>query len=192
MPYVGYNLNAGYDGDNLITDDTEAETLDTQGGFIVGVGAEFALTPGILPVALKVRPSVETVFVPSAEGTFSDFEGAFTVEATQTFFQASADLIAELSPPLSPVIPYVGLGLTYVTYELELSASDLGSSSSETTDGSSLGANVLGGVRFGGGFVAPFVQARYSLADPSPDEFEDADIEIGNGFSILAGVSIGL
>ncbi len=195
LPYVGYNLNAGYDFESFFEDE-DAEKFDTRGGFIVGVGAEFALTPGILPFAVKLRPSVETVIVPGYDETIRESGVEVTAEVSQSLFQLSGDVIAELSPPLSPVIPFAGVGLTYVTYSEDESfrADVLGEvdEESNSTDGSAFGVNLLGGIRFGGGFVAPFVQARYSLADPTPDEAEEADNNIGNALSILAGVSIGL
>ncbi|MDX1530552.1 MAG: outer membrane beta-barrel protein [Rhodothermales bacterium] len=178
LPYIGYNTNAGFD-----FEEENAEDAST-GGFIVGVGFEFGLTPGILPVALKFRPSAETVFLPGEEDE--------DAELSQTLFQISGDLIAELGAPGAPIAPYAGVGITYLSYTVDIEGDGDFIGIGAEIDDSAVGLNVLGGVRFQGTFVSPFVQARYTLADPTPDLFESEGAEIGNGFSVMAGVSLGL
>lgn len=204
LPYVGYNTSAGYDLDGIL--EAEDEVLpDPTGGILVGVGAEFPIA--LIPtLSLKLRPSVETVFL-SGDDASMNVEGVqIEAEASQSLYQFSGDVILEFAPPLSPIVPYAGVGLTYLTYSLDLDfEGSFGGESADfntETSGSALGANLLAGVRFGSGFASPFVQVRYSLADPSPDEaVEDGetieldlsdDERIGNGFSIMAGISFGL
>ncbi len=191
LPYVGYNTSAGVD----IEESFDSGNAETTGGFLVGVGVEFGLTPGFLPLQLKVRPSVETVFLSGEEVE----ESGVTLDASQNLLQANLDAIAEFAPPLSPIAPYAGVGLAYAAYSFETEAEFDGDTETEEVDDSAFGVNLLGGVRFGGGFVAPFVQARYSLLTIRPGESDlgegedfDEDEDIDGGLSIMAGVSIGL
>ena len=193
LPYVGYNTNAGYDFEETF-EDGEAESA---GGVIVGVGAEFGFpTGGVL--ALKLRPSVETVFVPG-EGFEFELPDGTDVEAefSQSFYQVSADLIAEFGGPGSSVTPYIGAGGTYVAYNAEGDGVVEGQASEAQADDDGFGGNILGGVRFGNGFIAPFAQVRYSIFSLDPqDESDEAflgdDSAIDNALSFQVGLSLGL
>lgn len=167
LPYVGYATNLGYD--------FEPNPNQPKSGFVAGVGVEANLTPGILPIRLKARPSVETAFVSGGEvepGTSTSTTG----------IRASLDLIGEFSPPLAPFGAYVGAGVTYMNFKATADGF-------EDFTGSGIGANLLAGVRMGGGFVSPFVQGRYTLGSPTPD---DASISLGNSIAVQVGASIGL
>ena len=176
LPYIGYATNVGYDFEAASTADA------VTGGIIVGVGTEFGLTPGILPVALKVRPSVETTFL---SGDTVD-----GVDISESTFRGNMDLIVDFSPPMAPVGVYAGAGVAYMSYK----ASD---GTDEDASGSAFGVNLLAGARFGGGFISPFVQGRYTIGGPTPDEFMSDmtgtnDTELGNSIAVQVGVSIGL
>ena len=187
LPYIGYQTNAGYD----FSDDFD--DVDRTGSFLVGVGAEFGLTPGILPIGLAIRPSVETAFI--AGESFEEAGDEF--EFSQNLLRFSLDAIGSFSPPLAPVGVYAGAGVTYISYSSETSLNGEVFESDDDEDGSAIGLNLLAGVRFGGGFIAPFIQGRYSIADPTPDALQEDelgsdDLELGSSFSVQAGVSIGL
>lgn len=167
LPYIGYATNLGYD--------FEPNPNDPTGGFIVGVGAETNLSPGILPVRLKARPSVETGFVSGGEV----FPGTST---STSVFRASLDLLVDVSPPMAPLGVYTGAGVAYMSYKA--SADGL-----EDLTGSGIGVNLMAGARFGGGFITPFVQGRYTLGSPQPD---DTSVELGNSIAVQAGTSITL
>jgi len=174
LPYVGYQTNAGYDVEEEDFEDAK------KGAFLVGLGADIGITPGVLPIGVSFRPSVETLIIGSEEVN--------GIDTNQSGFRASLDAIGDFAPPLSPVGVYAGVGVTYVTYNIEVTPIDF--------DGSAVGANLILGARFGGGFIQPFVQGRYSLADPTPDELDEdttgEDSNLGNSFAVQAGVSIGL
>jgi hypothetical protein len=191
LPYIGYQTNAGYE----IDEDAEvADFGETTGGFLVGVGAEFGLTPGLLPIGLAVRPSVETAFL---SGFDEEVDGT-QFEISQDLLRVNLDLIGSFSPPLAPVGIYAGAGVTYVSYNSETSIDgDVVDEDDDGSDGSAVGANLLAGVRFGGGFISPFIQGRYSLANPTPDALQEEETgtdesELGNSFAVQAGISIGL
>ena len=167
LPYIGYGTNLGFD--------FSASPDNPTGGVLVGVGVETSLTPGILPVSLKVRPSVETAFV-------SGGDVVTNTSTSTTAFRAGLDLIVDISAPMAPVGFFAGAGATYMSYKATADGFD-------DLTGSGIGANLLAGVRFGGGFISPFVQGRYTLGSPSPDELS---ITLGNSFSVQAGASIGL
>ena len=126
LPYIGYN------------------TEDPTGGFLVGIGAEFAAPFSAGSLALAIRPSAEYVF--------TDAEGI-------DFFQINGDVIARFSGSPS-FAPYAGAGLGVAVFSVDGAGDD----GTETE----LGLNVLGGVEFPGtlGFGTPFVQLRYSIIDP--------------------------
>ncbi|HLA63255.1 MAG TPA: outer membrane beta-barrel protein [Rhodothermales bacterium] len=183
LPYIGYNLSAGIDPEATGTE------LESAGGFLVGVGVEFGFAPPMLPVAIKIRPSVETVFLPG--GNLGDLGGiqrsgavAEPGDISQSYFQGNLDLIGEFSPPLAPVAAYVGVGAAYGSYSLEIE--DVGDA-----DDTAFGVNFLAGVR-GRGFIAPFLQARYTMMSLDPGESDDDDDDVNQGLSIMAGASIGL
>jgi len=189
LPYVGYSFGGGYDFDDFENNDP-GDDLPETGGVLVGVGAEFSVTPGFLPIGIKIRPSAETTFLPGYE------EG--DVEASQNLTQVNLDVVGEFSPPMAPLAIFGGVGAAYAMYNGEVTG-DLGGGGtiSQEVDDSAFGVNLFAGARFGGGFIAPFVQGRYTLMtlQPGEDNF-DGDFpeenEISRGLSILAGVSIGL
>ena len=128
LPYIGYN------------------TEDPTGGFLVGIGAEFAAPFSAGSLALAIRPSAEYVF--------TDTEGI-------DFFQVNGDVIARFSgsPSLAPYAG-AGLGVAIVSFDDDVDGGD--------DSNTELGLNLLGGVEFPGtlGFGTPFVQLRYSIIDP--------------------------
>lgn len=124
MPYLGYDFKA-YDG-----------------ALLVGVGAEFGMLPGVLPIGLGIRPS--------AEYYFSGTEGF-------SFFQINADVIATLTPPGMSIGAYAGAGVAMGFSSMEIM--------DESFSDSEFGFNLLGGVTVGSGFVVPFVQARMTMMD---------------------------
>lgn len=113
MPMVGYDI------------DYEA--------FQVGLGFEFGITPGILPISLGIRPSVEYVFVDEIANVNADL------------FRVNGDVIGRLSPPLAPLGFYgkAGVGVEFISVEVA------GVSDSNTE----VGANLGGGVIFNNFFV---------------------------------------
>ena len=125
LPYAGYN--------------TENRT----GGFLVGIGAEFAAPFSAGGLTLAIRPSAEYVL---------------TDNETFDLLQINGEVVARFSG--SPSLqPYAGAGLGVAV----ISRDDR-----EDGDSTELGLNLIGGVAFPGalGFGAPFVQARYSMIDP--------------------------
>lgn len=126
MPYLGYDF----------------EVAD--GALLLGVGAEFGILPGALPVGLALRPA--------AEYYFTDIDGF-------SFFQVNADVIATFTPPLANIGVYGGAGLAMGFSSFEF----MGESQSDTD----FGLNLLGGVTIGSGFVVPFVQGRMTMMENS-------------------------
>ena len=188
LPYAGYALHAGFDMERVFS---EPRPLDAAGGVLVGIGAEIPLLVGRFPFALKVRPTIETAFVP---GTTDAFEGFGSVEVSQRFFQAGAEFVAEFAIPGAPLIPFVGLGVSYARYAASFDErGDVEVVGPTEVNAWALGPAVVGGLRFGSGRVVPLVQTRYSFTNPSPSFSGEADgSEIGNGFAVMAGASIGL
>ncbi len=191
LPYVGYAFGGGYDFEEFEGTDP-GDDLPETGGIVVGVGAEFPVTPGFLPIGIKIRPSAETVFLSGYE------EG--DVEASQNLTQVNLDVVADFSPPMAPFGVFAGAGGAYAMYSGEVTG-DLGGggSISQEIEDSALGINLFAGARFGGGFIQPFVQGRYTMMtlQPGEDELPEGDeypeeSEISPGLSIHAGVSIGL
>jgi opacity protein-like surface antigen len=191
LPYVGYAFGGGYDFEEFESTDP-GDDLPETGGFLVGVGVEFPVTPGFLPIAIKIRPSAETAFMSGYE------EG--DVEASQNSTQINLDVVADFSPPLAPLGIFAGAGAAYAMYNAEVKG-DLGGGTtvSQEIDDSAFGLNLFAGARFGGGFIQPFVQGRYTMMtlQPGEDELPEGDeypeeSEISPGLSIHAGVSIGL
>jgi hypothetical protein len=177
QPYVGYGFRPGVDLEESIAED---ETV-AKGGIIVGLGVVVPVMPGALGFDLSVRPSVETVIIGGEE--------VGGLEFSQSALQANLDLLAQFAPPMSPFAPYAGVGAAFGSFSGDLE--DTG----DVSD-TAFGANVLAGARFGGGFIAPFVEARYTLMSISPEDEDgteiDPDNSIGGGLSILAGASIGI
>jgi hypothetical protein len=145
---------AGYDFD--------AENL------LIGAGVEVSL-PVAAPVGLSVRPSGEIVLSKDIDIAGRTF--------TQSIGQANLDVVAKLGAP--GIQPYVGAGLAVRVVVLDTSDDDA-VEGDQGVEEANVGANLLGGVLFGGfGPVRPFVQARLTVSD-------------GGAFAVLAGLSIGL
>jgi opacity protein-like surface antigen len=189
VPYAGYNLGAGYDNGAsylaLRTDD-----LDTRGGFVLGVGADVPVLRGRFPFGLSVRPSVETAVVPGEAVTFG---GGGSIEFSQRFWQASLMLFGDV-PLRSPVVPYLGFGLTYARYSADFDAAGgaalVGPASVSAW---AIAPNLAAGLRFERGRVAPLVEARYRFATPSPDfSAERPGADIDNGLSVVVGARVAL
>lgn len=214
-PYVGYNNAAGYSVDLddyydneffLDEDDGEFDDLirnvSVRGGILLGLAAEFPLNyEGSLD--LKIRPSIETVLVSgdSYRDRFEDFGETIVheVETEQSYLQLSGDLIAEFRQAGSSLVPFAGAGLTYVRYTAEgterIAFEGDSEQNTEDVEGTALGLNLLGGVRFEDalGFGVPFVQLRVSIADPSTNTLSDFNVDdLGAAISLMGGVSFGL
>ncbi len=145
VPYLGYN----FDAENLL----------------VGVGAEFNFLPGVAPVNLSLRPSIEYLF--TDDGGLDELG----IDVSTTALQINADVMAELSPPAANLGFFAGAGLAlgYASVSIE----------DESESDTEFGLNLLGGVEFGGDFVTPFVQGRFTLGN-------------GDALSILGGIKLGL
>lgn len=135
---------------------------------LVGAGVEVGL-PIAAPVGLSLRPSGEIVLSKDIDIAGRAF--------TQSIGQANLDVIAKLGTP--GIQPYVGAGLA-VRFILLGTSDDDAVEGDQDVEEANVGANLLGGVLFGGfGPVRPFVQARLTVSD-------------GSAFAVLAGLSIGL
>jgi hypothetical protein len=97
--------------------------------FMVGLGFELGITPGVLPVQAAIRPSVEYLFL--------DDEGGDAVSTD--LFRVNGDLIGRFSPPAAPLRPYAKAGVGVEIFSVEV----LGESETETEVGVNLGAGVL-------------------------------------------------
>jgi hypothetical protein len=147
VPYLGYDLDAN--------------------SLLLGVGAEFGMLPGALPVALTIRPSAEYFFL--------ERERIGGIEHNVTLLQFNGDVIAQLTPPGAGMGLFAGAGVA--VRNTTFSPRDAGPSSTSDT---MFGFNLLGGVQFGTGFASPFVQARATFMDG------------GVAPAILGGVKLGL
>ena len=193
LPYVGYTFGGGYDFDEFVTNPPDpGDDVPETGGFLVGVGAEFPVTPGFLPIGINIRPSVEAAFLSGYE------EG--DVDASQSLTQINLDVVGNFSPPMAPLAVFGGVGAAYALFNGEVTG-DLGGggSISQEIDDSAFGLNLFAGARFGGGFISPFVQGRYTMLtlQPGEDLLDDGEEfpeenELTPGLSVHAGVSIGL
>lgn len=194
LPYVGYGLSAGYDnGASFLAGD--AAELDTQGGVVLGLGAEFHIGWDRLPVLLYLRPSVETTFSPDETVTFA---GGEVLDFSQRLWFASLALIGEVPVGRAPVVPYVGFGFTYARYSGDFEAS--GGAAIVTADGEetqSLGVSawelapdLSAGLRLGRGRVTPYVEARYRFSNPEPEFSARPGEDLDNGFSAVLGARI--
>jgi hypothetical protein len=104
--------------------------------FMVGLGFELGLTPGILPVQAAIRPSVEYVFVEDVD-----------------LFRVNGDLIGRFSPPAAPISPYAKAGAALEFFSIDdegTGACDLPGADCSGTD---FGINLGGGVLFNNLFV---------------------------------------
>ncbi len=190
FPYAGYTFDAGYDnGASFVADASVA--LETRGGVLVGIGAAFPILEGRLPVALTLQPSTEATFLP---GETFQFEGGESLDMSQFALRGSGEVVAEIPVGRAPVVPSVGLGLSYARYTADFDAS----AGAEVVGDShvtawALGPSLVGGLRFGRRSLAPFIQARYRFATPEPDfPVDRPGATLDNGFSAVAGVSIEL
>lgn len=196
IPYVGYNLTAGPDFDEILeTEDEDAKV----GALLLGLGVEFAL-PLNLPVALSLRPSVEYYFLPGSSLSLEVFGESFEASISQSRLQISGDVIADFGAP-GTFSPYAGAGLAWSQYtvsaEFEECINGTCFSESDSESWSGIGANVLGGIRLAPlGFGTPFVQVRYTILnievgpDPEDDFFDERERVDFNGFSIMGGIAI--
>lgn len=194
LPYVGYTLSAGYDnGASYLA--LETDDLDTQGGVVLGLAVDIPVLPGRFPIALSVRPAVETALVSGETVTFA---GGESVELSQRFWQAGVTFVGDVPVGRSPVAPYLGLGLTYARYSADFdTAGGAAVVGSASVSAWALAPNLAAGVRYGGSYgrrrVAPYVEARYRFATPSPTFSDERPGEnIDNGFSVVAGARIRL
>ena len=190
LPYAGYAFDAGYDdGASFLADPTVS--LDTRGGVLVGVGAAFPILERRFPFDLAVQPSVEATFLP---GETRQFEVGESLDFSQLALRASAEIVGSFSLSGAPVVPSLGLGLSYARYSADFDASEgaavLGDSHVTAW---ALGPSLTAGLRFGRGSLNPFVQARYRFATPEPNFSGDRPgADLDNGFSAVAGVSVAL
>jgi opacity protein-like surface antigen len=190
VPYVGYALDAGYDNAaSYLALDTDA--LETQGGVTLGLGVDIHVGWDRLPFILGVRPSAEIAIVPGESITF---EGGESLDFSQRFWQAGIAVIGEVPVGRSPVIPYLGAGMTYARFSADFDAAG-GASVVGTASVSAweFAPSLLAGLRFGHSRVAPIVEARYRFATPSPTfSAERPGAGIDNGVSVVAGARIAL
>lgn len=135
-------------------------TLEFYGGPLVGVGAEYGFEAGSV-LSLKARPSVEYVFAEGLEVLGSTFD--------VNVIQVNVDAVADF--PLSEsLMPFAGAGYAYQLVSVDgAGAFGVGNNS---------GFNLLGGVRFAMGALAPFAQARYTTNG-------------AGALSVMGGVSLG-
>ena len=199
-PYAGYNTTAGYNVDFEEAEDEEDYEPPTRGGFIVGLGATFTLPYGNA-VDLKLRPAVETAFVPGNQYSESIDGRDFEYTNSQRYLQFSGDLIAEFSGASPSIVPYAGGGITYMnyTYSQESTRPDFDGGTeteSNSATGTTFGINVLGGARFLDvvDFGTPFAQIRATIGDPTPtsDGFDDQFPALETPISLMVGVSFDL
>src|SRR5690606_10405835 len=103
-------------------------------GFMVGLGFELGLTPGLLPIQAAIRPSAEYVFVDNVD-----------------LFRINGDLIGRFSPPAAPISPYGKAGVAFEFASIndceDIPGIDIDCSSTE------VGINLGGGVLFNNLFV---------------------------------------
>lgn len=97
--------------------------------FMVGLGAELAVTPAFLPVNAAIRPSVEYVFVDNVD-----------------LFRVNGDLVARFGLPGVPLSPYGKAGVA-----VEVASTDSGAA--KVQDGTNVGINLGGGATFGSLFI---------------------------------------
>lgn len=189
LPFAGYTFDAGYgNGASYLARATD--DLDAQGGFVVGLGLDVHVGWDRLPFVLYLRPSVAAAFVP---GETVAFEGGESLDFGQRFWQADLMLIGEVPVGRSPVVPYLGAGLTYARY-----AADFDASGGAAVDGPAsvsawaVAPNLAAGFRFGRGSVTPLAEVRYRFAAPSPTFAERPGTTLSNGLSSVVGVRVAL
>ncbi|MGB3543590.1 hypothetical protein [Rubrivirga sp.] len=120
---------------------------------LVGVALEVGV-PIPLPVDIAIRPSAE--FVVPKEFVMRD--RIFNEEV----LQANLDVVASFG--VTALRPYIGAGLSYTATELD-TADDDAVEGDQDSASSGIGANVLAGVTYGTGLIAPFAQVRASAGD---------------------------
>jgi len=189
-PYIGYTLNAGFDTEfDDFDSDSEAQT---EGAFTIGLALDVPFTT-TGTMRLGFRPSFEYLFLSGVSESFTENGFSFEFSLDQSRYQINGDVVAEFLN-MGNVRPFVGAGVAFVSYSatFEVTGNFNGEQFSESDSASetAVGLNLLGGAVFGTGRIAPMVLARFTLADPTPDEFEDESL--GNAFSIQAGVRINL
>jgi hypothetical protein len=142
-----------------------------RGGFAVGLSAEFGL-----PLLPDIRASLD--YAPRI-GTTVD--GTDSPESDNSLLALTADLVVNLSPPLSPIKPYALLGGGFKRYDI----SSLGSTSGETDPTFHAGVGLSIGI------------GKFSLAAEASDYIswfnipEASDGKLQNDIFIMAGIRIG-
>lgn len=194
VPYLGYNLSAGYDFGSL---PNSFNPDDRSGALLVGVGAELDL-PIQGALNLKVRPAIEYYFLSGYSE--SDSVGNVTEEysLSQSRLQVNADVLAEFVTA-GNITPYVGAGLIWSNFGLEYKEEWCVGGACDTEGDSesvsSIGFNLLGGIKLSPlGFGTPFVEVGYQILKFS---YDDADFGITeeldlSGLSFKVGLSIPL
>ena len=217
-PYIGYNTAGGYSVDFQEAidiawdpeDDDGSDIASSQGGIVVGVGGSVALSEQG-SFSLRLRPSIEMTLISDQSESVTSLNGVgFTLGSSQQYFQVSGDVIARFKRGDS-FTPYAGGGLTYVSFSGELIADDIPEPFTEEeffrdidaeefgaedgeVDGSSIGFNIVGGVRLNdvADFGVPYAQLRLSLVDPRTDSLTDLDAPTLNpAITLSGGVSFG-
>lgn len=195
-PYVGYNSAVGYEIDleqavaiEYDPEDNDGSNIASgRGGFVAGVGANFALSERE-SFDLRLRPSVEMAFVSGQ----SESTEEYTLNTDQQYVQLSGDVIAQFDRG-GQYTPYAGGGLAFV----RLSGSgQVGGREMEEIEvsGTSVGVNLLGGIRLNDAvdFGIPYAQLRLTLVDPRTDTLTDLDApSLTPAITLAGGVSLGL
>lgn len=199
-PYIGYNSAAGYKVNFAKAietgydpeEDDGSEIASAKGGFVLGVGANFALSERE-SFDLRLRPSIEVAFV---SGQSENYEGDFsdnTLSTDQQYIQLSGDVIAQFDRG-APYAPYAGAGLTIVRFS---GSGEVTGLEEEELDfsGTTVGLNLLGGIRLNEAvdFGVPYAQLRLSLVDPRADTLTDLDApSLSPAITLAGGVSFGI
>jgi len=222
-PYIGYNTAAGYTVDFSQAIEIEydpavddgSDIASTRGGLVLGLGANIALSERE-SFDLRLRPSVEMTLVPSESediASASEDVSTFKIKTSQRYYQLSGDVVAQFNRSKSTA-PYAGIGITYVRFSGEVTYENIPEDIEEDIDfieegetvtfsgdeegsveGTAIGLNLLGGVRFNDAvdFGVPFVQLRAALVDPRTDRLSDLEApSLSPAVTVAGGVSFGL
>jgi peptidoglycan hydrolase-like protein with peptidoglycan-binding domain len=213
-PYIGYNNAAGYtvDFSQAIeieydpAEDDGSDIASTRGGFVLGLGANIVLSERE-SFDLRLRPSAEITLMPSENEDFEDAN--VTLKSSQQYYQFSGDVVAQFNRGESTA-PYAGIGITYVRFSGEMTYENVpedtdfieegetvtfSGNEEGSVEGTAIGLNLLGGVRFNDAvdFGVPFVQLRAALVDPRTDRLSDLEApSLSPAVTVAGGVSFGL
>lgn len=139
---------------------------------LIGLGAEVAL-PVVAPVALSVRPSAE--YLLPKDLTIGDRIFG------QNISQINLDVIARLKAP--GIQPYAGAGLGVRLIKLDTSDDDAVEGNQDVEE-TNFGANLVGGVAFGGfGPVRPYLEGRLAIG---------SSVGGGSVAAVMGGLIVGL